>query len=169
MNIKSILHIITVIILTFSNFGCDKGLAPTEISQGGGSVTKGISGTIHFSNWPPESTLVDLRLVAFKNYPPGDIVAEVMQGNAQYTETLKPYFSDSLSYTLVLTAATWSSIQYIVVAQQFGPNIQADWRMVGVYYTPGDSTKPGSLNLSSDGIIYGINIKVDFLNPPPAQ
>jgi hypothetical protein len=169
MNIKSILYISTVIILALLNFGCDKGLAPTEISQGGGSVTKGISGTIHFINWPPESTLVDLRLVAFKNYPPGDIVSEVMQGNAQYTETLKPYFSDSLSYTLVLTAATWGSIQYIVVAQQFGPNIQADWKMVGVYYTPDDSSKPGTVNLSADGIVNDINIRVDFLNPPPVQ
>ncbi|MBI5475566.1 MAG: hypothetical protein HY964_02375 [Ignavibacteriales bacterium] len=168
MNIKSILYIISVIILALLNFGCDKGLSPIDESQGGGSVTKGISGTIHFINWPPESTLVDLRLVAFKNYPPGDIVAEVMQGNAQFTETLKPYFSDSLSYTLVLTSGAWSSIQYIVVAQQFGPNIQADWKMVGVYYSPGDSTKPGSINLPSDGIVNGINIKVNFLNPPSA-
>lgn len=128
-------------------------------------MNKGIEGIINFRNWPAESTLVDLRLVAFKNYPPGDIVSEVMLGNAQFTESLKPYFSDSLAYMLLLNGMPWNVIQYIVVAQQYGPNIQADWKMVGVYYSPGDTSKPGSVALSPSGVNGGINITVDFLNP----
>jgi len=37
---------------------CDHGIGPKESLQG-------FSGTIYFENWPPQNTLIDLRLVVF--------------------------------------------------------------------------------------------------------
>ena len=45
--------------------GCDHGLAPPSENQ-----RTAISGTITYQNWPPADSLKDLRLVAFKEYPP---------------------------------------------------------------------------------------------------
>jgi len=53
---------------------CDQGLAPDENVP---EIT-GIEGTILFQNWPPPDSLYDLRLVAFKNFPPENIFVEII-------------------------------------------------------------------------------------------
>lgn len=165
--INYLIYIISNLVISLLlSWKCDKGIGPKEEYSSNQSLPYGISGTVYFKNWPPESSLVDLRLVAFKNYPPGNILEEVMQRQAQYTETLEPFFVDSLNYTLVLTTLSPGTIEYIVVAQQYGPNIQTDWRMVGVYFANGDTTYPGIVMVPSDTIVAGININVDFLHPP---
>jgi len=121
----------------------------------------GISGMIYFRNWPPTDSIRDLRLVAFKNYPSQSIVTEVLQGSARYTETLQPYKADSIAYTLLLSPLPPGKIAFIAVGQQFGPNVQADWRLVGEYV---DTASQGAVFVPADSIISGINIRVDFNN-----
>ena len=144
---------------------CDQGLSPgTSVRQ---IPVYGISGTVHFKNWPPADSIVDLRVVSFKTFPSQDILSEVLKGKAAYTETLQPYGADSIPYTLVLSRLPPGAFAYTVVAQQFGQNITADWRAVGEYHAAGDTSHPGSITVAADSILTGIDIVVDFRQPPP--
>ena len=61
---------------------CDHGLKPTEA----GTLIyeePGFGGTVYFKGtWP--DTVYDLRVVAFRNYPPSDIINEVLGGKAKF-------------------------------------------------------------------------------------
>jgi hypothetical protein len=127
----------------------------------------GISGTIYFKNWPPSDSVVDLRVVSFKDTLSSDILNQVLQGKAGYSGTLQPYGADSISYTLVLSPIPPGPFSYTAVAQRFGPNINTDWRAVGTYSDGPDSTHPGSITVPTEGILSGINIHVDFHHLPP--
>jgi hypothetical protein len=154
------------ILLLFSAvISCDGGLAPPERAEGPPYLT----GLITYRNWPPADSIVDLRLVLFVNYPPGDIVQEVLSGRAVVhpplgDTSLVPFFVDSLRYGLTAPAGTYA---YVVVAQQFGPNIRQDWRAVGQYDLDADPSVPTPVTLADGDTTRGINILVDFLNPPP--
>jgi len=143
---------------------CDQGLSPESAAKLGPAY--GISGTIYFTNWPPTDSVVDLRVVSFKNFPSQDILDEVLQGRARYTETLQPYGADSIHYKLVLSPIPPGAFAYTVVAQRFGPNVRADWKAVGEYYANGDTSRPGPIIVPADSILPGIDIRVDFRRPP---
>ena len=158
---------IICILTCFITWSCDEGIAPV-IKTGGGENKSlyGFSGIVDFANWPPRDSIVDLRLVAFKNFPPGDIATEVLAGRAEYTDTLKPFGADSIPYTLYLRRIQPGVVRYIVVAQQYGPNIQTDWRMLAFYSQDADTPQPDSLNINADSVLTGINLHVDFNNIP---
>ena len=145
--------------------GCDSGLAPETALV----PPHGLSGTIYFSHWPPADSLKDLRLVAFRNYPSGNIVSEILSGNARYTDTLKPFGTDSIRYTLNLEPLPPGSYHYIAVAQQYGMNLYTDWRVVGLYRDRADTTRPGTVVVPEGETVKGIDIMVDFRKviPPP--
>jgi hypothetical protein len=155
--------ILTSVLFLLLLIGCDQGVAPAP-ELGTPAALYGISGMIDFQHWPPRDSIIDLRLVAFKTYPPQDILTEVLQGRARYTGTLTPYGADSIAYTLYLTPLPPGPLAYIVVAEQFGSNIQADWRVVGVY---GDSTGPFSVTVPADSVLENVNLHVDFEHLPP--
>jgi len=58
-------------------FGCDRGLAPI-------TEDTGFSGTITFKNWPPPEQVLELRLVAFEQYPADSsgIIAALLNSQA---------------------------------------------------------------------------------------
>jgi|SRR5271169_1587643 len=151
---------ILIVLLMFVFVSCDQGLAPVSLSV----PPSGIRGFVFFNHWPPADSVVDLRLAALKNPPTLNLINEVLQGEAQFTNTLSPYGADSIAYTLILTPGKYV---YIGVAQQFGPNIQQDWRVVGVYHAVGESMNPDSVTVPADSIVNGINVYVDFNNIPP--
>ena len=151
-----ILFVLIIICLV----SCDQGLAPVSISVS----QSGIRGFVYFSHWPPADSVVDLRLAALSHPPSSNIINEVLQGKAQFTSSLSPYAADSIAYTLILTPGKYV---YIGVAQQFGPNIEQDWRVVGVYHAVGEFVKPDSVIVPADSIVNGINVYVDFKNIPP--
>ncbi|MBI1804468.1 MAG: hypothetical protein HY033_01415 [Ignavibacteriae bacterium] len=144
--------------------GCHEGLAPASASPTVSSY--GIRGVITFKNWPPADSVHDLRLGILQNYPVQDIPNEVLQGHARFTDRL-PYGLDSVSYTLMLAPLPPGRFPFVGVAQQFGPNIQTDWRVVGIYYAGGDTTKPGAVDIPPDSVVPSININVDFQHLPP--
>jgi hypothetical protein len=145
---------------------CDHGLDPAPQQQA--AQVTGISGTIYFSNWPPADSLYDLRIVAFRNFPPLDIFNEVLNGQALVYPPISgseglPFNVDSVAYTMELETGEF---KYITVAQQFGPVYTADWRSAGQYdITPQDSL-PSAVMIESGVTLEHIDIYVDFDNLP---
>lgn len=151
-----------VVASCFFLIGCNEGLAPRV-------ETSGISGTIRYKNWPPRDSLRDLRLVAFKVFPPGNIVQEVLQGRAIVyppigDTALVPFYVDSIRYTAPLPPGRY---EYVVVAQQFGPNIFTDWRPVGQYDLDTNYAVPSPVVVLEGTLTRFVDINVDFRNPPP--
>jgi hypothetical protein len=141
---------------------CDKGLEPPP------PVLKSyINGLITYINgkdkWPPADSVIDIRVVIFKSYPPNDILGEITKGNAYYSESL-PKFTDTTSYSLEIPD-TPAIFKYIVVAQQYASLL--DWRVIGVWTLSGDNTKPSSIEIEPGKTYNELNIKVDFDNLPP--
>jgi len=145
---------------------CDEGLAPSPTPA---HPFGAFSGTIQFVNWDSAGTVVDLRLVAFRTFPPNDILQEVIQGRAFVfpplgAGQLVPVGTDSLNYTVMLSAGDY---QYITVAQQFGPDVMTDWRPVGQYDLDSNLAVPSLITVVSGDTVIDVNIFVDFDNPPP--
>jgi hypothetical protein len=113
--------------------------------------------------------LYDLRLVAFKIFPPSNIVSEVLLGRAVVypplgDTALVPFFVDSLQYRCSLPAGEY---KYVVVAQQYGPVLTTDWRPVGQFDLDTNLTVPSPVTIASNDTTRNIDINVDFSNPPP--
>lgn len=135
--------------------GCEGGLEPPmEESNPTGTIT----GTITYSGeWPPEDSLVDLRFVPLKTPPQTaqDIFSDI--DNLVFSKQL--YFFVERD-TFIVNDVPNGVYVYNAVAQQYGNNLFADWRPVGLY-------------IENDGIIIvngdttSITIHVDFDNLPP--
>ena len=139
----------------------DHGLQP--ISE---SATPGFSGVIRIrSVWPPADSVRDLRIAAFRRYPPQDILTEVVSGTAVFSEEL-PYGVDSIPYR-VQSEAMNGVYGYVVVAQNYGPDPFQQWKAVGVYTLSGDVTVPSGIDLGTGRFLRGIDVEVDFINLPP--
>jgi len=146
--------------------GCDRGLIPTEPPPGPGAL----SGVVHYTSWPPLDSLFDLRIVAFRNFPPEGIVSSVLSGEAAVyppvgDTALVPFFVDSLRYAFSLPSGRY---EYLAVAQQYGPNLFTDWRPVGQYDLDTNLALPSPIAIPPGDTLREITIHVDFANPPPA-
>lgn len=147
-------------LLFFAMAGCDHGLEPVA-PQG-----PGFGGTLTVvSTFPPADSLLDLRVIAFRNYPPTNIALEVLSGNAVFSETLS-ITERSQMYT-VSNSTLKGAFAYVVVAQRYGPALDSNWRAVGVYTLSGDKTKPSSIDLKGGEFVSNVNITVDYYNLPP--
>jgi hypothetical protein len=148
--------------------GCDSELGPL-------AGASGFSGIIRFKNWPSADSVHDMRIVVFEAYPndSAGILATLLAGHgAVYPAigTKFPSFVDSLQYEFTITDGTnlqVESYEYVIVAQQFGPNVLADWRPVGVYPAVPGSFIPAPVRVILHHVIPGIDIQVDFHNLPP--
>jgi hypothetical protein len=141
---------------------CDEGLAPDPVD----AQTPGLGGTLTVTSaWPPADSVRDLRIVAFRNYPPVDILTEVLGGTAQFSEQLV-FGASPQSWRIVLDGMK-GRFEYVVAAQQFGGNLFQDWRVVGVYTATGDVNQPTAVDLGDGRYIGDLEIKVDFTNLPP--
>ncbi len=113
--------------------------------------------------------MYDIRVVAFYNYPPQNIINEVLSGQAEiYPPIGAPaptLFADSLTYSFVLKSS--STFRYVVVAMQYGANVSADWKVVGAYGYSNGVGNPDSVVVPENTFVNGINIDVDFENTPP--
>jgi hypothetical protein len=153
------------ILLCFLLFilACDHGLAPTDP----GSKKTGISGRITFANQPADTARYDLRLVAFNNFPPADIITEVSQGEAvvypAITEEGLPFDLDHVDYLMELSPGT---IGYLVVAHQYGPSFMNDWQAVGQYDTMLADSLPTAIVIEPGKLLTDIDIEVDFNRLP---
>jgi len=128
----------------------------------------GIEGTILFQNWPPPDSLYDLRLVAFKNFPPENIFVEIITQQAYayppitVDTTWIPFYVDQAEFEFELPPGTYD---YLVVAHRYGPNILEDWQAVGQYDTDSDSL-PSSFTIVEGQLLKNIIILADFKQLP---
>lgn len=157
--IKKILLFIAFLFL----ISCDGGLKPEP------DATSYLKGTVRFvddnENWISRDSIFDLRVVAFKNFPPQDILQEVLTGNAYFTLDSLPYYVNEATFSIEISDAP-VTIEYVAVALQYGENISTDWLAVGVYTESGDKTQNSSVQLGK-GETKEIVIDVDFNDLPP--
>jgi hypothetical protein len=146
-------------------YSCNHGLKPTEPQQ---SEKSGISGTIFYTNWPPADSLIDLRLVVFKIYPPENIFEEISAGRAFVYPAIGPenlpFYVDSTKYVMELDPGYY---EYVAVAQRYGSDLFTDWLAVGQYDTLFSDELPTSISVISGELLEDINIEVDFDSLPP--
>ena len=162
MKIIRILKICILLSLISLLNQCDHGLELPPLRTG-------ISGTIYFQNWPPADSLRDLRIVAFRNFPPNDIFTEITSDppRAFVYPTIGSngllFNVDSIEYVFELQPDIY---EYIVVAQQYGPDVLADWQAVGQYNTTLTDSLPSAIEVKQDLLWEKINIYVDFDHLP---
>lgn len=155
-----------IVILCLVFVACDGGLAPPP--------PLGFGGTVHFANgsWPTDS-LFNLWIFASEIYPLDS--AKVFSGlfGSQTTIFLYPNISqslpfnvDSIPYSFPLQSGTY---YYVGVIQQVNSNITSirAFRVVGFYRDSTNSSQPGVVEVNDQYQVKGIDINVDFRNPPP--
>jgi hypothetical protein len=156
--------LLTTLVLAWAILSCDEGLAPRSDNL---AIQTGIAGTVLFENWPAPDSLVDLRLVAFRTFPPENIFVEVISGQAfaypAIGDTTRiPLYVDQYDFQFELPAGEYG---YLVVAQQYGDDLFSDWRAVGQYDLDSDSL-PSPLEVIENQVTRNIIIGVDFNNLP---
>jgi len=150
---------------------CDGGLAPPP------PVELGFSGTVHFTpgSWPTDS-LLSLWIFASQIYPLDS--AKVYSGLFSTPNTIFLYPSitqslplsevDSIPYSFPLRSGTY---KYVGVIQQVSFDLinrgVRVFRVVGFYKDSTNPSQPGSVRVNDSYQVKGINIDVDFHNPPP--
>ena len=154
----NIINKILLLLSFFAVIACQAGLEPIGSDKGI------IKGKVYFHNdWLADSLVKDVRVVAFKNYPPADIITEVISGQAVFSETLVPLFSDSAAFSIEFDDVP-VKINYIVVARQYGSLFE--WDAIGVYSDDSIEFTPKSIYIDKKSF-HDIIINVDFNNPPP--
>lgn len=166
--------ILALVFITFFSFisGCNKGIEP-EPQKPPSNEKLGFSGKVTFTgNWPVG--IKRTHIVVFKNeiktsddfFPPNlaFVIDSIPSGRKDFT-----YNSVDNNFISVFSLAP-GDYKYIVVAQSKTPAIsleRKDWFIVGIYYKNNDLTKPGIMTLQDGKMTTGIDIAVDFNNPPP--
>jgi len=149
---------IIVLLLALLMFSCQEGLQPEP--------GRFLNGKVIFQNpkseWPPEDSLNEIRVVALKSFPPNDLVDEIISGNAFFTDPL-PLYQDSVEFHLEIEDAP-IELKYIGVAQNYGSILE--WKVIGVYSETNDNEQHSSVFVGSSGSKH-IEIFVDFNDLPP--
>jgi hypothetical protein len=118
----------------------------------------GFEGKITFTGkWPPADSVYNLRLVVYKKYPP-----PIFIDFTKFSDEL-PHNVTSADYKMLIEPGEY---EYIVVAQQYGPNIFLHWRAVGFYASAQNKDYPASLTVEEGKFLKNININVDFDHLP---
>jgi len=137
---------------------CDHGLAPPP------PVKPGFGGRIAYKGtWPPADSIKLLAVVAFKHYPPSNIAGDVLSGEALFDTALARNV-EVQDYRIFSEPGRF---EFVVVAQQYGPNIFTDWRIIGVYSDDPERRIPKAVVIPPETFVSNVNISVDFDNLPP--
>lgn len=155
------------IVLTLAR--CDGGLAPPEAQK------PGFGGTIRFvrSSWPPADKIFGLWVFTSQSVPSDSTAIITGLFSNPPTIYLYPGLTGSLSEVPVdsVTYAIYpaeGTYVYTGVIQQTTASISAGGlRVVGLYVKPIPGFVPETLRVAGVEFITGIDIGVDFANPPP--
>lgn len=146
---------------------CEDGLKPPP------NVEAGFGGIITFSFWPPRDSVKNLWLFASQLYPLDSV--KIIQGlfSSPPSIFLYPAFDRSLPYSVDSVEYKFAPLpagryRYIGVIQQFNDVLSVrSFRVVGVYQNPSDTTQPGEVEFREFEFVPGINLHVNFRQPPP--
>ncbi|MGQ9819346.1 MAG: hypothetical protein ACUVQ1_05410 [Candidatus Kapaibacteriales bacterium] len=148
------------LVMIFLLVGCQEGLSPLNQPE-----TAYISGSLIVisgrESWPSPDSALELRVVAFKDFPPKNIINEIVSGNAYFTDTLHR-FNDTISFVLKIDNPP-VRINYLAGALRYGTIL--DWKVLGFYTL--DGKNPQSLFLNGGDSLTNIKIFIDFYNLPP--
>jgi hypothetical protein len=164
--------------------GCDKGLGPINESAG-------FTGTITLKNWPAsKDSVLNLRIIALESLPtppPGlDPFAYLLNEWANGRGCFFPAgftgkgLMDSINVARYGVDTTLHYLcteegsnlrpglyEYVAIAQQYGPNVMAQWKVAGVYTVRQDAAVPEPVRVLLHRITTDVDFTVDFRNPPP--
>ena len=170
LNILVVMRFLIFIILCVVFIACDAGLAPASPAE------LGFSGSVYFvpGSWPADS-LVSLWIFASQVYPlDSSKVYAGLFGNPvtiflyPSMSSSLPFYVDSLEYSFPLSSGIY---KYIGVIQQKDSDLQGlgvrVFKVVGFYQDSVNSSLPGIVQVNDSVQVKGININVDFNNPPP--
>ncbi len=156
-------NLLKYFLLAIVLWNCDGGIQP-------GLQEPGFSGTIYFiGEWP--DSVKRTHIVLFKEplLDTSDFSAE----NLKYVSDEIPYGVTEYNYTTennsLFGVIKPGEYGYLAVAQSTLETIslkREDWTIAGLYYNPGDSTKPGRLIIPENTFLHNINITCDFDHPP---
>jgi hypothetical protein len=166
------MKLFSIIIICLLITACDGGLAPPQFQ-----ATVGFSGTVYFApgTWPPADSITRLLIFASQVYPLDS--AKVTNGLLSIPPKIflypsmnssLPFFVDSISYSFPVNSGTY---KYLGVVQQVHSDLNTygvkAFKVVGFYKDSIDHSQPGNIIVSDNSQVQGINIEVDFHNPPP--
>ncbi len=137
-------------------------------------TTTGFGGKITFiGEWP--DSIKRTHLVVFKD--PLESAEDFNILNLKFLSFEIPfgtgvYYYSSKDSSFIPATGTFEPgvYHYVAVVQQATEIIslnRKDWWVAGVYYNPGDTTKPGTLVIPENTFVRDIDIICDFDNPPP--
>lgn len=134
-------------------WGCEGGLEPPPPAPPSGAIEGFVE---YVGEWPSPDSLFDLRFVAFKTPP---------QSPADFFDFDNLVFSSRLNYYVdndpfFIEDVDNDTYRYNVIAHQYGQNVTANWRPVGIYLD-----NNGIFTVRGDTI--QIAITVDFSDLPP--
>ena len=167
---RLLVSVVLIISSLFFLIRCDKGIEPNPVDDSGET---GFSGLVTFKGeWPAGVTRT--HLVVFRNplVSAGDFSVEnigFISNEITYGSSEFQYNSIDNSISTLITLAP-GEYSYIVVAQSYTPDLsldRKDWVVVGVYTATGDQNDPGKMIINKGHVTSGVNITVDFNNPPP--
>jgi hypothetical protein len=159
-------RILTISIIILNS--CNHGIEPRYESSG-------FSGKVNFiSQWP--DSIKRSFIVVFENPLLADSDFTIL--NLRFLSREIPLGVESHPFSSLDSAYIPPSpgpfasgnYSYVAVVQQSTDELslaRKDWIVSGVYYTAGDSTKPGVMVIPEDTFVRNINIVVDFNNLPP--
>lgn len=164
MKIK-ILILFTAVVI----FSCDHGIEPKP------EQFSGFKGTVTFlGEWP--DSIKRSHIVIFKNplLSENDFTLQ----NLRFISQEIPFGVNSYEFSSLDQAIIPASpgafepgdYAYVAVAHQSTETIslvRKDWYVSGIYYTNGDTTKPGILTVPENSMIENVDIVCDFNNLPP--
>jgi len=145
---------------------CDHGISPRLKPE-----RTGFSGTVIFKGaWP--SDVYQTRIVGFRDTIRSSLDFTILNiaflsDTIPYGISLYEYESDNPKH--IFKPGAGDVLRYIVVAQAIVPNpspIREHWRVAGIYFSPIDSTKYGTVEIVKGTLVKNIDIIVDFNNPP---
>lgn len=151
------------LILLIFLVSCDGGLAPINKEDKANLEVK-LNFVKGISNWPPLESFKALRVACFTKMPDSNIMHEILSGNAYFNLESLPMYVDTTSVNFEIKIIP-TEFKYIAAIQQYDTLITAQ-KVIGIYSTTGDNTKPSTL-LIDKKINYSINIDIDFDNLPP--
>jgi hypothetical protein len=156
---RNICLICLLLVLLF--IACQEGLDPTIRRE---SLVRGdlivVSGR---NSWPNSDSAIELRVVGFQNFPPPDLLTEIVSGKAFISDSL-PRFFDTIRYSLKIDNPP-VEINYLVAALRYGTIFQ--WKVVGVYSDEMTfERQPKKLFVPKGVTIENVKILIDFYNLP---
>ncbi len=169
--------LVTLLAMVCLLSACNSGLQPpAELPP------TQIAGTIRYvGGWPPtvnpitRDSVLNIRVAAFRDFPPQNIVTDVLAGRAYFTpsalslDSSLARFVDASSYSIIIPDNNPATeIRYVAVAMLVRSLflVPASWRIIGVYTATGNQAQPGTIRIIPN-TLHRADITVDFRNPPP--